>query len=123
MPFTLETPQELALAVAERVRAERLARGWSQVQLAERAGLSIDTYRVFERRGQISLERLLAIAIVLGRAAEWDAVFRPRTARSLDELDADRHQRKRAAPLRRQTSLPPNGDEPTPDVTPDETTG
>jgi transcriptional regulator with XRE-family HTH domain len=66
MPLRLETPQELAMAVAERARAERLARGWSQVELAERAGIAIETYRLFERRGRISLERLLAIAVVLG---------------------------------------------------------
>lgn len=95
MAFILTTPTELALLVAGRVRDERLARGWTQRQIAERVGMPVITYRLFERTGQISLVRLLAVASALGRTAEWDGIFRPGPAASLDELDRRRPMRRR----------------------------
>ena len=100
MAIILTSPVELALLVARRVRDERLTRGWTQQQLAERSGMPVATYRVFERTGQISLGRLLAVASALGRAAEWEGIFQPGPASSLDELDRRRplrHRGRRAA--------------------------
>lgn len=100
MALLLRTPLEAAAEIATRVRAERLARGWTQPQLAQRAGISIGTYRLFERFGQISLHRLLAIVSALGRLGEWDALLRP-VPTSLDALDPRRPVRQRG---RRATS-------------------
>lgn len=73
-------PYSPALSIAQRVRTERLTRGWTQPQLAERAGLSVATYRLFERTGQISLHRLLAIASAFGFGPESFAFFPPSDA-------------------------------------------
>ena len=99
MALLLRTPLEAAADIARRVRAERLGRGWTQPQLAERAGLSVATYRLFERSGKISLHRLLAIVSALGRLGEWDALLRSAPT-SLDALDPRRpvRQRGRRAP-------------------------
>lgn len=95
MSLTLYTPKEIAIRIAERIREDRLVRRWTQARLAERAGIPLPTYRLFERTGQISLERLLSIASVMGRTTEWDDLFRPRVAKSLDELDPIRPVRRR----------------------------
>ena len=100
MPLVLYTPKEIAERIAGRVREDRLARGWTREQLAERAGVPLMTYRRFERTGQISLERLLAVASALGRTSEWEDVFRPRAAQSLDDVAPDRPARQRGTPRR-----------------------
>jgi transcriptional regulator with XRE-family HTH domain len=66
----------------------RLNRGWTQQELAERAGIALATYRSFERSGRMSLERLLKIATVLDARAGFDQLFAPPPARSLVELAA-----------------------------------
>lgn len=87
LPVELRTPREVAEAVAQRVKALRLDREWTQEELASRAGITLATYRRFERSGRISLERLLKIAVVLGALSEFDHLFRLPTARSLAELE------------------------------------
>lgn len=88
LPIELQSPREVARTLAQRVRALRLEREWTQEELAERAGIALSTYRRFERTGRVSLERLLRIALVLGVLPQFDPVFRPPPAESLDELES-----------------------------------
>jgi transcriptional regulator with XRE-family HTH domain len=62
----MSAPTSAAAPLAARVRQERLRIGWTQADLANRAGLSVDTYVRFERSAQISLERLLKVGTALG---------------------------------------------------------
>jgi len=82
----LWSAQEIARDLAARVRRLRLERGWTQQELAERAGLSPATYQLFERKGQIALERLINIAIALSRTGEIENLFSPAPIRSVDDL-------------------------------------
>ena len=97
IPFSVQSPREIALALARRVKVLRLDRGWTQEEAAERAGLALATYRQFERTGQISLERLLKLALVLDALAGFDHLFVRPPARSLSELEqlAERQTRQR----------------------------
>ena len=88
LPFALQTPGEMARSLAARVRALRLQRGWTQQEMAERSGLTLATYRRFERTGRIALERLLRIAVILDAQAGFEQVFALPPARSLAELAA-----------------------------------
>lgn len=88
LPFELSTPRETACAIAERVRELRLHRGWTQGELAHRAGLATATYVRFERTGQIALDRLLKIAVALDAGSGFESLFAPPPARSLAELAA-----------------------------------
>jgi transcriptional regulator with XRE-family HTH domain len=97
LPIELQTPGEVAHGLARRVRALRLSRGWTQQEAAERAGIAPATYRRFERTGQISLERLLRLAVVLDARAGFDQLFAAPPAQSLAELEqrSARQARKR----------------------------
>ncbi len=98
MSLILETPKEIAQRLAHRVREDRLARGWTQEELAARAGIELPTYRKFEREGQISLERLISLSSTLGRLSEWETLLRPRPATSLEEVvgKPTRHRARRS---------------------------
>lgn len=87
----------MARTPARRVKSLRLDRGWTQEEVAERAGLSLATYRRFERTGHISLERLLKLAVILDARAGFGQIFVGASAQSLAELEqrAERQARKR----------------------------
>ncbi len=56
----------------ERVRAHRVKRNWSQVELARRAGISVQSHQNFETgHGNITLAHLLRILGVLGLASRF----------------------------------------------------
>lgn len=101
MSLSLYTPSEMAAQIAGRVRLERLARGWTQAELAARSAVALPTYRLFERTGQISLERLISISITLTRHAEWSSIFRPRPYQSLDDVDPPGPRRQRGTRKKR----------------------
>lgn len=98
-----------ALALAGRVRALRLREGWSQVELARRAGVNPITYALFERTGRIALERLLKVFAVLRRLDEFErlavlddtpaSLFDPAAARSRPRLRG-RTSKRAARPTR-----------------------
>lgn len=83
-----------------RARALRIARGWTQEELAERAGVALDTLRRFERTGQIALERLVKLAVVLDAVRPLGELFAPPPAATLAELERPVRPRQRA-PRRR----------------------
>ena len=88
MSFSLRTPAEVALDLADRVHTSRLARGWTQAELARRAGVALSTLKMFEHQGRISLDRLLRIAAALDDLESFRKLFEPPRATSLDELEA-----------------------------------
>jgi transcriptional regulator with XRE-family HTH domain len=73
--------------IASRARALRLHRGWTQQEAAERAGVTLATYRRFERTGSIALERLLRLAVALGAYGGLNELFAPPPAASLADLE------------------------------------
>ncbi len=88
MPFSLTTPDRVRYQLAERLRTQRLAKGWRQVTLAERSGVSLASLRRFETSGEISLKNLLKLAFAVGRLDDCDTLLdRPRAA-TMAELEA-----------------------------------
>jgi transcriptional regulator with XRE-family HTH domain len=87
LPLELQTPRELAVTLAGRVKALRLYREWTQRETAERSGITLATYRRFERTGDISLHRLMRIVVVLGAYHGFDQLFSVPPARSIKELE------------------------------------
>ncbi len=94
-PYSLQTPEQVSLALAARTKELRLAKGWRQVTLAERSGVSLASLRRFEESGKVSLQNLLKLAFALNRLDDFDALLQPPRASSLAELEAVRRKPKR----------------------------
>jgi transcriptional regulator with XRE-family HTH domain len=73
--LNLHTPHEIHIILSQRVKRLRLINEWTQVELAERAGITLASLKRFESTGKISLERLLQIALALGRLTEFMQLF------------------------------------------------
>ncbi len=97
MSITLQSPQEVALALRDRFKDRRLGRNLTQPGLARRSGVNLHSLRRFEKTGLVSFEALLKIALVLDCLDDFDQVAAGETgateARSLDQILA--HTRKR----------------------------
>lgn len=94
--LTLIGPTETGKALAERLRALRLLKGWTRETLAKRSGVSAASLKRFENAGKASLELVLKVAHALARLDEFEPLFRSRTPRSLMELE-----QRAAKPARR----------------------
>lgn len=86
--FSLQTPEQVSAALAARAKALRLARGWKQITLAQRSGVSLASLRRFEDSGRVSLQNLLDLAFALQRLDDFDALFQVPRAVTLSELEA-----------------------------------
>jgi transcriptional regulator with XRE-family HTH domain len=72
MVFDLASIDEILQALGERVRAQRLAQGLPQRELAQMAGLSLGALRKLEGSGQSSLETLMRVVRSLGLIGELE---------------------------------------------------
>src|SRR5262245_10790336 len=97
MAVNLKTPQEIRIDLAARARARRLDLNLSQEGLARHSGVSLGSVKRFERIGQISLESLLKIALVLDAMSEFDHLFpsRLQAPASLDDFRDTARRRQR----------------------------
>ncbi len=59
--YSLQTPEQVRMALAARAKELRLAKGWRQVTLAKRSGVSLGSLRRFEESGRASLQNLLKL--------------------------------------------------------------
>ena len=78
-----------------RLRSRRLSLGWSQSELAARAGLKVPTYVLFERTGRIALLRLLKVLEVFDLLEQFDGIGRDRSLTGLTLADLARPERRR----------------------------
>lgn len=81
-----QTPDEIATALAQRVRTRRKEQGLTQVQLSSKAGVSLGSLKRFERDHQISLASLVKISIALDCESDFSALFAKRGYASIQEV-------------------------------------
>lgn len=86
LAFNLSVPKDVALQIAERVKARRLELDLTQEGLAARAGIKFATYRRFEQTGEISLRGLLQIGFALNALSDFDALFTHKQYQTLDDV-------------------------------------
>lgn len=67
--------EERILALAKRVKELRRRRGFTQLSLSDRSGVSFGSIKRFERTGEISLVSLFRIADALEISEEMDRLF------------------------------------------------
>ncbi len=85
--LTLKTPREIQFDIAERAKLCRLELNLTQSGLAKRSGVSLGSIKRFELTGEISLNSLLKLAIVLENLDTFDIVFtKKRPKVTLDEI-------------------------------------
>ena len=68
-------PVVLAREVGQRLKRLRLAKGWTQEELAERSGVAISTLKLLEAKGSGSFQRLIRVAVALGVDGELRGLF------------------------------------------------
>lgn len=90
--INLMTTQEMQKMIALQLRNLRLEQNLSQKTLSSMSGVSYGSLKKFEQTGQISLDSLLKLAVVLGRMDDFKMLFAELPsveASSLDELIED----------------------------------
>jgi len=65
LSFLPKTPIEIMQELKDKFRERRKSLGYTQNELATRSGVSLGSLKRFERSGQIALESLLKLALVL----------------------------------------------------------
>jgi len=93
-PFKQRNPVQLVREIGGRIRKQRLARGWTQAELAERSGVSLSTLKLLEREGKGSLQRLAKIAVGLNLDSELRGLFAETTHyESIEAVEQSSRQR------------------------------
>lgn len=85
--FTIDkVPTDIVKEIAKKVRALRKEKKYTQQELAERANVSLASYKRFERTGQISFESLVQIAFVLGKMQDFESIFKLNEMEKIEKL-------------------------------------
>jgi len=95
----MRNPDALIHKIGQRLRRQRLAKGWTQQELAERAGVSVSTLKLMEREGRGSIQRLAKISVVLGIDGDLRSLFSGQ--RSFESIDAVERTKRQRAPHRK----------------------
>jgi len=97
LDFGFASEQEIRAALGQRLRAQRLVKGLSQADLAERSGISLSTVKLIESKGQCTLENFLRTLIALGLVDELQALFvlKPQ---SIAQMERAEHGKRLRAP-------------------------
>lgn len=88
--FEQKTSTDIVLEVAKRVRSRRKELGLTQAELAQKAGMTLASYKRFEQKGLIAFQSLAAISIALRCEKDFDALFAAKIYTSIDDVIAER---------------------------------
>ena len=81
-----KTPNQIATTIARNLRELRKKDKLSMKALAELSGVSYGSLKRFESTGQISLNSLLKLAIVLDCADDFEYLFKKTEILSIQEI-------------------------------------
>ena len=84
--YVWETPEEMNLALAQRIRRIRKRRSVSQEKLSRMSGVSFGSIKRFETTGKISLLSLTRIALDLDCGDEIRNMFTQIPYRNIEEV-------------------------------------
>jgi transcriptional regulator with XRE-family HTH domain len=90
MDFILETPSDIALKIARRIKNIRKRRKITQKQMATRCNVSYASYRKFEETGMIAFVSLIKVVMELGLINEINDLFTQPVYLSIEEVINDR---------------------------------
>lgn len=81
-----KTPNEIAKDLAEKIKQQRKKLKVSQLELAQKSGVSLGSIKRFETKYEISLVSLIKISIVLDLDSDFEKLFTAKTYTSIDEV-------------------------------------
>lgn len=87
--FEQKTSNDIITEVAARVKLRRKELGLTQAQLAQKAGVSLPSYKRFEQQGLIAFQSLANIAIALGCESDFDNLFSQPHYSSIEQVIAE----------------------------------
>ena len=90
----IKQPSEIITDIAQKVKVLRKKQKISQVELAERSGVSFGSVKRFERTGKVALESLLKIVHVLGRLEDFERILVDDRKDELEKLFSDKTRRR-----------------------------
>lgn len=97
-------PQYFAKKVASNMKKLRLCKNISQEELAQKSGVSLASIRKLEQKGEISLLRLLRLAIVLEATGNFAQLFIEQEHSSIDAfINSEKRKPKQRARTRKKT--------------------
>ncbi|MBN1925616.1 MAG: helix-turn-helix transcriptional regulator [Prolixibacteraceae bacterium] len=79
-------PQEVLNEIAVKHRQLRKAKKISQIELAERSGVSLGSIKRFEQTGKIAFESLLKLAHLLDRLDDFEGIFATKNTDAIEKL-------------------------------------
>ncbi|MCX6191074.1 MAG: helix-turn-helix transcriptional regulator [Flavobacteriia bacterium] len=86
-PFSIDkNPTDILKELAQRTRTLRKELKMSQSELAQRANVSLGSYKRFETSGHVSLDSLLKIAFILGKLGDFETVFQSNKNKDIEKL-------------------------------------
>jgi transcriptional regulator with XRE-family HTH domain len=96
--FTQRNPVAITRQIGQRLRGFRLAKGWTQQELAERSGIALSTLKLLENKGWGSFQRLVRVAVTLGIDGELRDLFAKPA--SMESIEAVKRSERQRAPRR-----------------------
>lgn len=84
--FMLDNAEEIALEVAANFRKRRVEKNITRQRIADLSGVPLSTIARFERKGLISLESLIKLAMALGYTSEVRHIFGSPKFSTMEEL-------------------------------------
>ena len=84
--FNQKTPTEIIKNLVLKIQDRRKKLKISQVELAQKSGVSLGSIKRFESKYEISLSSLIKIAIALDLDKDFDNLFNQKIYKSIDEV-------------------------------------
>lgn len=84
--FNQKTPTEIIKNLVLKIQDRRKKLKISQVELAQKSGVSLGSIKRFESKYEISLLSLVKIAIALDLDKDFDNLFNQKNYTSIDEV-------------------------------------
>lgn len=85
MDLNFKKPDEIVKTLCERLRQARIRRQFTQAELAQRAGVGVNTVSNLEAGRNVGIDVVVRVAMVLGLAHELEVLFMPQLE-SLEDL-------------------------------------
>lgn len=84
--FNQKTPTEIIKNLVLKIQDRRKKLKISQVELAQKSGVSLGSIKRFESKYEISLSSFIKIAIALDLDKDFDNLFNQKNYTSIDEV-------------------------------------